>query len=83
MVKNTPANGGDIGSVPDREDPTGHIEIKPMHHNYLACALEPMLHNMEATTVRSPVTTMKSNLHQLQLEKAHMLQQRPSTAKNK
>ena len=54
MVKNTPANGGDIGSIPDREDPTGHIESKPMHHNYLACALEPMLHNMRSHHSEKP-----------------------------
>ena len=54
MVKNTPANGEDIGSIPDWKDPTCHIATKPMHHNYSACALEPMLHNMRSHHSEKP-----------------------------
>ena len=28
-----------------QEDPTCHGATKPMHHNYRACALEPVSHN--------------------------------------
>ena len=28
-----------------REDPTCHRATKPVHHNYGACALEPVSHN--------------------------------------
>ena len=44
-----------------------------------ACARAPR----EATTVRSPHTATESNPHSPQLEKAHVQQWRPSTAKNK
>ena len=54
MVKNTPANGGDIASIPDREDPTCHTATKTMHHNYSACALEPMVHNMRSHCSEKP-----------------------------
>ena len=29
----------------DQEDPTCHGATKPVHHNYYACALEPVSHN--------------------------------------
>ena len=41
MVKNSPTNAGDMGSVPVWEDPTCLGEAEPVHHNYWACALEP------------------------------------------
>ena len=34
MVKNLPANAGDTGSIPGREDPTCHGATKPVRHNY-------------------------------------------------
>ena len=36
--------GTRVGSLV-QEDPTYRLETKPMNHNYLACGLEPMLHN--------------------------------------
>ena len=45
VVKNPPANAGDMGASPVREDPTCRGATKPMHHNYWACALEPKSHN--------------------------------------
>ena len=52
VVKNPPANAGDMGQALVREDPTCRGVTKPMHHNYWACALEPMslepmLHNLK------------------------------------
>ena len=41
MVKNLPANIGDVGSIP-----AGHA--KPIHHNYWSCALEPGSYNHQA-----------------------------------
>ena len=46
-------------------------------------ALEAMLHNEKATTMKSPHTTMKWHLLSPQLERARVHQQRPSTVKNK
>ena len=34
VIKNPPANAGDMGSSPVWEDPTCHGATKPMHHNY-------------------------------------------------
>ena len=34
MVKNLPANAGDMGSSPGQEDPTCRGTNKPMCHNY-------------------------------------------------
>ena len=34
VVKNPPANAGDTGSIPGREDPTCHRATKPVHLNY-------------------------------------------------
>ena len=34
MVKNLPANAGDMGSSPGPEDPTCHGAAKPVGHNY-------------------------------------------------
>ena len=78
------------------EDPTCCGATKPVHHNYLAWALEPVSHNYwslrayspssatrEATTVRSLCTTMKGSSCLSQLEKALVQQQRPNATKNK
>ena len=45
VVKNPPANAGDMGSSPVREDPTCSRTAKPVGHNCWACALEPTSHN--------------------------------------
>ena len=34
VVKNPPANAGDMGSSPGPDDPTCRGATKPMHHNY-------------------------------------------------
>ena len=34
MVRNPPANAGDMGSIPVWEDPTWCGGAKPMGHNY-------------------------------------------------
>ena len=64
---------------------------KPSCHNYWACVLqwlkpgglESVLQTREATAIRSPLTTTKNSPCSLQLEKAHIKQQRASAAKNK
>ena len=53
VVKNLPANAGDTGSSPGREDPACRRVIKPPSHNYWARMpqilkpkhLEPVLRN--------------------------------------
>ena len=45
VVKNLPANAGDMRLIPGPEDPTCCRATKPVHHNYWACALEPTSHN--------------------------------------
>ena len=44
VVENPPTNAGDMGSIPDPEDPTCCRATKPMHHNR-GCALGPGSHN--------------------------------------
>ena len=56
------------------------LTLEPASHNYWACA-ESLWR--EATAMKSLHTTTKSSPHSLQLEKAHVQQGRPSTAKNK
>ena len=34
VVENLPANAGDTGSSPGREDPTCHGAARPVSHNY-------------------------------------------------
>ena len=41
VVKNPPANVGDISLIPGPGRSICYGATKPMHHNYLACALEP------------------------------------------
>ena len=36
VVKNSPANAADMGSIPGLEDPTCRGAPKPVHHNYWA-----------------------------------------------
>ena len=65
--------------------------LEPASHNYWARVpkplksvhLEPVLHNREATAMRSPCTAMKSRPCSPQLEKACAQQRRPNTAKKK
>ena len=57
MVKNPPANAGDMGLIPGiREDPTCQEATKPVGHIYWAHAPEPMLCNKKSLSVRSPHT---------------------------
>ena len=72
-----------------REDPTCRRATKPVRHNYWACATTTEAHTprahapqREATAMRSPRTAMKSSPRSLQLEKTHVQQRRPNTAKN-
>ena len=68
-----------------REDPTCRGAIKPVHHNYLTCALEPLSHNYwspHATTTEAHEPRARA----LQQEKppqweAHAPQQRVAPAR--
>ena len=94
VVKNSPANAGDTGllSGPGRCHMPGSNWA--CMHNYWASALEPKCHNFwsplfknscsttrEVTAIGSPHTARKSSPYLSQLGKAHVQQQRPSTAK--
>ena len=80
MVKNLPAKAGDLGSIPG----PGRSHIlwgsKPMHLNY--SAHEPQLQKpaCPSTLSRAPkqMWPQQREAHALQLEKAHMQQQRLS-----
>ena len=52
VVKNPPANAGDTGSSPDREDSTGHRATKPASHN--CWAREPQLLKPACPRARAP-----------------------------
>ena len=45
MVRNPPANSGDVGPILGWEDSTWCRATKPVYHNHWASALEPVLHN--------------------------------------
>ena len=63
VVKNPPANAGDIVLIPGPGSPTCHGTTKPVHqttepahHNYWSpCALEPVCHNYWARVPRAHV----------------------------
>ena len=59
VVKNSPANAGDVGSPLIREDPTCHRAAKPVWHNYRACALGPGSHDSWAHVLGSRAATRK------------------------
>ena len=72
VVKNPPANAGDMRSSPGLGRSHMRGATKPMRHNYWACALEPERHNRWAHALTA---------HALQQEKplqweAHAPQQR-------
>ena len=94
VIKNLPDNAGDAVWSLYCKDPTCDRGTKPMYHNYWAQALECGSRNCwslciqklysamrEATTVRNPWLTRKSNPNLLQLVKAHAQQWRPRIAK--
>ena len=82
MVENLPANAGDTGSSPG---------LGRSHMPGSSWAREPQLLRLrvwsrcsatrEAAIVRGPRTTMKSDPHSPQLEKALAQKQRPNAAK--
>ena len=84
VVKNPPANAGDMGSV--REDPTGRRAAKPMHHNYWACALEPANHNYWARVSQllkpACLEPMLHNKRSHPQWEAHALQRRVAPARH-
>ena len=97
MDESPPANAVDMGSIPGifQENPTYRRATKPMHHNYLAHALETVSCNYRAHVPevcalqqeKPPqweawAPQLKSSPHSLQWEKAHTQQQRPSATKN-
>ena len=84
MVKNPPANAGDMGSSPGpgrshmpRSDWAREPQLLSLRVWSLCSATR------EAATVRGPRTVMKSGPRLPQLEKALAQKRRPNTAKNK
>ena len=68
VVKNPPANAGDMVRSLVWEDPTMPQSNQAMDHNYCACALEPRSHNhrsphaanTEAQALQSPFSTREA-----------------------
>ena len=86
VVKDPPANAGDTGSVPAlgrSHMQRGNQACVPQLLGRHALAREPVLCNRDATEMRSQCTARKSSSRLLQLEKAYVQQQRPTTAENK
>ena len=52
MVKNLPANAGNTCLILLWEDSTCQVVIKPVHHNYWACALESVLQNKRSNAMQ-------------------------------
>ena len=73
--------------APVWEDPTCCGATKPVLYNYWACALEPMSHNYWARVPRACALQQEKppqwEARLLQLEKAHVQQQRPNAATKK
>ena len=84
MVKNLPANAGDMGSSPGlgrSHMPRGNWAREPQLLSlrvWSVCSA-----TREAATVRGPCTAMKSGPRLPQLEKALAQKRRPNTAKSK
>ena len=81
VVKNPPANAGDMGSIPDLERshmPQGNYARAPQ-------LLKPARHTREATSPQreAHATATKSSSHSPQPEKARMQQWRPNVAKKR
>ena len=92
MVKNPPANAGDMGTSPGpgrSHMPQSNYDHKPQLLSPRATTTAARVprarapHQREATVMRSPRTTTKSSPHPPQPEKALMQQQRPNAAINK
>ena len=94
VVKNPPANAGDMGSSPGRSHMLrSNKACAPQLLSLRSRAHEPQLLSpraqspcsatKEATTMRSPRIAMKSGPRSPQLEKACAQQRRPNTDKNK
>ena len=54
VVKNLPANAGDMGSIPGGEDPTCHRATKPTPQVQSLCTLEPALCNKRSHHSEKP-----------------------------
>ena len=85
VVKNPPANAGDLGSIPDTRGSHVHQNLtKPVSHNYWACALEPVLHDKSSQHNEKRVHHNQRVVpHSLQLKKSPHSNEDPCTAKNK
>ena len=63
LVKNPPANAGDVGSIQFWENPTCCGATKPMHHNCWACALAPRSHSYWTPCSREPTLCNQRSHH--------------------
>ena len=83
--KTLPDTGFPGGSV--WEDPTCHRAMRPIHHNYWNCALEPVSCNFGSPSTLEPVLHKRSHSNEkpkrTPTRVASMQQRRPSTAINK
>ena len=83
VVKNPPANAGDTGSIPGpgrSHMPWSNWAHVPQLLSLHSRARKPQLLKQACL---EPVLCNKSSPHSPQLERAHMQQRRPNTAKNK
>ena len=63
VVKNPPANVGDMSLIPGPGRSICYGATKPMHHNYLACALEPGTTTTKPTCPRAHALQQKQPPH--------------------
>ena len=82
VVKNPPANAGDMGSIPGGRFHTFRGATKPVATTTDACTLEPRLWNKRSHGNEKP-SQIGSSSCSPQLEKVPVQQQRPSSVKNK
>ena len=55
VVKNLPADAGDMGSIANPGGSQSCGAIKPMHHNYWTCTLQPRSRNCRSPRALEPV----------------------------
>ena len=63
MVKNLPANAGDMGLIPDLGRYTRSGATKPVCHNYGAC-VDPTCHNLSEKALEPSLCNKRSHGHE-------------------
>ena len=83
VVKDLPSNVGNMGSIPDGEDPTCFGSTKPVRHNFWGCALKPGSCNYWSSHALEPVLSNKKRARTAAREQSPLSTTRGSQSSNK